>query len=155
MVKTCLIHSRCNISLIHPLVLWHLDWRGSVRSTPKCSTQRKPCMWVWIKIITNSAEEHCSLKHWCIHLCLLAGALWGKELVWRGVLWGLLHSIFSPWNPYPVWQVSHTYMHVAHLQGYTCTPSQPHPQATSYNWYEPDFNSCLALFCISLHIVTH
>lgn len=39
--------------------------------------------------------------------CLSAGALWREELVWGGVLWGVLHSLFSSWNADPVWQVSY------------------------------------------------
>lgn len=48
----------------------------------------------------------------CVCLFPAAGALWGEELVWRGVLWRLLHSLFPPRNPYSVWQVSLSLTHV-------------------------------------------
>lgn len=41
-----------------------------------------------------------------VFFCVSASALWGKELVWGGVLWGLLHNLLPPGNPDTVWEVN-------------------------------------------------
>lgn len=41
-----------------------------------------------------------------VFFCVSASALWGKELVWGGVLWGLLHNLLPPGNHDTVWEVN-------------------------------------------------
>lgn len=85
------------------LFLLPLDSGGSVRSTPKCWAQKRLCMWGYTQTAALLLSELCFWNS--VLICVPASALWGKELVWGGVLWGLLHGLFPPRNTHTVWQV--------------------------------------------------
>ena len=100
--------SSCRTGLIQTLVLFYFRLRKICENYSKALGSEEA---LHVSLETKKQLQWHQLacfNHSCLHLCASAGALWGEELVWGGVLRGLLHSLFPPRNPYPVWQVSHT-----------------------------------------------